>query len=94
MPSTGEIVEPGRYDYDLKVEFPSVYIPEHTPPALRNTAAQQTTRTRYVSGQFDLTEHVVRSLIRDHFVRQACEDLVGDLVTVSVTRFELTRVTA
>lgn len=93
MPSS-EIVEPGRYDYDLTVEFPSVYIPEHTPPEFRNEAAYETTRTRYISGQFDLTEHVVRSLIRDHFVRKACEDLIGDLVTVTVTRFDLTPVTA
>ncbi|URN11345.1 hypothetical protein LUW77_03380 [Streptomyces radiopugnans] len=33
-----ETVEPGRYDYDLTVSFPSVYIPDHTPPRLRATA--------------------------------------------------------
>lgn len=94
MSASAEIVEPGRYDYELTVEFPSVYILEHTPPEFRNEYAQPTTRRRYVSGQFDLTEHIVRSLIRDHFVRKACEDLIGDLVTVTVTRFELTPVAA
>ncbi|MGV9891712.1 hypothetical protein [Streptomyces sp. NPDC003395] len=88
MPNTDQIVQPGRYDYDLKVEFPSVYIPEHTPPALRNQAAYQTTRTRYASGQFDLTEHAAREVIRNHFVRQICEDV--DLSLVTVTRFNLT----
>lgn len=91
MPSSNEIIEPGRYDYELKVQFPSVYIPEHTPPAFRNASAYETTRTRYVSGQFDLTEHVARELICDHFVRQACEDV--DPQIVSVARFDLTRVT-
>jgi hypothetical protein len=92
MPSTDEIVEPGRYDYDLKVEFPSTYIPEHTPPAFRNADAYATTRYRYASGQFDLTERAACALLRDHFVRKACEDV--DLKLVTVTRFELTRVTA
>jgi len=92
MPSNSEIVEPGRYDYDLTVTFPSIYIPEHTPPVFRNAAAQQTTRTRYASGQFDLTEHVGRAVLRDHLVRQFCEDVSPDLV--SVTRFDLTPVTA
>ena len=91
MPSTGEIVEPGRYDYDLTVKFPSVYIPEHTPPAFRNEAAYSTTRTRYASGQFELTEHVGREVIRDHFVRQICDDVDPEIVTV--TRFELTPAT-
>ncbi|WP_409469090.1 hypothetical protein [Streptomyces sp. HC307] len=90
MPASGEIVEPGRYDYDLTVKFPSVYIPEHTPPAFRNAYAQQTTRTRWVSGQFDLTEHVGREALRDHFVRQVCADV--DLNIVDVTRFDLTPV--
>lgn len=92
MPSTGEIVEPGRYDYNLTVKFPSVYIPEHTPPVFRNASAQQTTRTRWVSGQFDLTEHVAREVLRDHFVRQVCEDVDPEIVTV--TRFDLTPVAA
>jgi hypothetical protein len=92
MSSASEIVEPGRYDYDLKVEFPSTYIPEHTPPAFRNSAAQQTTRTRYASGQFDLTAHVGRDVLRDHLVRQFCEDVSPEIV--SVTRFDLTPVTA
>ncbi len=92
MPSTSEIVEPGRYDYDLTVEFPSVYIPDHTPPVFRNAYAQQTTRTRYASGQFDLTERLAVDAIRDHFVRRVCEDV--DLSIVDVTRFDLTPVTA
>lgn len=92
MSSTGEIVEPGRYDYDLTVKFPSVYIPEHTPPAFRNADAQPTTRTRYASGQFDLTERLAVDAIRDHFVRQVCEDVDPDIV--DVTRFDLTPATA
>jgi len=92
MPSSAEIVKPGRYDYDLTVEFPSVHIPDHTPPALRSASGYETTRRRYVSGQFDLTEHVGRNVIRDHFVRKACEDVDPSIVTV--TRFELTPVTA
>ncbi|MFF5609282.1 hypothetical protein ACFY65_23325 [Streptomyces cellulosae] len=92
MPAASEIVEPGRYDYDLKVEFPSVYIPEHTPPAFRANDGYETTRVRYVSGQFDLVEHVGREVLRDHFVRKVCEDLIG--VDVKVARFELTPVTA
>lgn len=93
MPSsTSETVEPGRYDYELAVSFPSVYIPEHTPPQFRNADAMQTTRTRWVSGQFDLTAPLGREVLRDHFVREVCEDVSLDLVTV--TRFDLTRVTA
>ncbi|MFF8589989.1 hypothetical protein ACF061_00875 [Streptomyces sp. NPDC015220] len=92
MPVSGEIIAPGRYDYDLKVEFPSVYIPEHTPPEFRNEDAQLTTGVRYAFGQFDLTEHAGREVIRDHFVRQVCEDV--DLALVTVTRFDLTPVTA
>lgn len=38
MPNTTEIVEPGRYDYKLTVQFPSTYVPEHAPPAFRLTA--------------------------------------------------------
>lgn len=85
-----QIIEPGRYDYELKVQFPSVYIPEHTPPAFRNTAGYETTRSRYVSGQFHLTEHIGRDVLRDHFVRQVCDDLTG--VDIQVARFDLTRV--
>jgi hypothetical protein len=85
-----QIMQPGRYDYDLKVQFPSVYIPEHTPPAFRNEAAYQTTRTRHVSGQFDLTEHVGCDVIRDHFVRQVRDDLLG--ADVQVVDFTLNRV--
>lgn len=92
MPTSNEIVEPGRYDYELKVEFPSVHIPEHTPPAFRNAASYETTRSRWASGQFDLTEHVARSLIREHFIRQVCEDVNPEIV--SVIRFDLTPVTA
>jgi hypothetical protein len=92
MPSSSEIVEPGRYDYDLTVEFPSTYVPEHTPPAFRIAESYETTRKRYASGQFDLTEHVGRTVIRDHFVRQVCEDV--DPAIVTVTRFDLTPVTA
>lgn len=92
MPHSSDIVEPGRYDYDLKVEFPSVYIPEHTPPAFRFADGYETTRVRYVSGQFDLTEHIGREVLRGHFVRKVCEDLMG--VEITVARFELTRVTA
>lgn len=89
MPSaTPHIVEPGRYDYDLKVEFPSVYIPEHTPPAFRNEAAYETTRFRYLSGQFDLAEHVSRDVLRDVLVRRGCDDLDG--VAIEVTNFTLT----
>ena len=92
MSSSTEIVEPGRYDYDLTVKFPSTYIPEHTPPAFRIAEAYETTRTRYASGQFDLSEPVARVLLRQHFVNQVCEDVSSDIVTV--TRFDLTRVTA
>lgn len=88
MPASAEIVEPGRYDYDLTVEFPSVHIPEHTPPAFRLADAYPTTRIRYASGQFDLSEHVARDLIRDHFVRKVCQDV--DPTIVDVTRFDLT----
>ncbi|WP_086562549.1 hypothetical protein [Streptomyces africanus] len=87
-----QIIEPGCYDYDIKVQFPSVYIPEHTPPAFRNAAAYETTRTRHVSGQFDLTEHIGRKVLRDHLVRRHCDDLTG--VDVQVSRFDLTRVDA
>lgn len=90
MPSS-EIVEPGRYDYDLTVEFPSTYIPEHTPPAFRLAESYETTRVRYASGQFDLTEHIGREVLRDHFVRKVCDDLIG--VDVQVAHFELTPVT-
>ncbi|MFE0647471.1 hypothetical protein ACFVZH_02620 [Streptomyces sp. NPDC059534] len=90
--STSEIIEPGLYDYELTVKFPSVYIPEHTPPQFRNSAAMETTRTRWISGQFNLTERVAREAIRDHFVRQSCEDV--DLCLVDVTRFDLTLVTS
>ena len=89
---TTQIVEPGRYDYELKVEFPSTYIPEHTPPAFRNAYAQQTTRTRSAFGQFDLTEHVGREVIRNVLVKQICEDV--NLQDVRVARFELTVATA
>jgi hypothetical protein len=92
MPSSSEIVEPGRYDYDLTVEFPSVYIPEHTPPAFRNSDAYPTTRTRSASGQFDLSGPVVHALLRQYFVNQVCEDVDPEIVTV--TRFELTPATA
>jgi len=88
MPSTDEIVEPGRYDYDLTVEFPSTYVPEHTPPAFRLADSYETTRRRYASGQFDLSEPVTRMLLRQYFVNQACEDV--DPAIVTVTRFELT----
>jgi hypothetical protein len=92
MPSTAEIVEPGRYDYDLTVEFPSTYIPEHTPPAFRIADSYETTRRRYASGQFDLSEPVARVLLRQYFVNQACEDVDPEIVTV--TRFDLTPATA
>lgn len=92
MSASTEIVEPGRYDYDLKVEFPSTYIPEHTPPAFRMTEGYETTRSRYASGQFELSEPVARVLLRQYFVNQVCEDVSSDIVTV--TRFDLTPVTA
>lgn len=92
MSSSVEIVEPGRYDYDLTVEFPSTYIPEHTAPAFRIAEAYETTRRRYANGQFDLSEPVARELLRQHFVNQACEDV--DPAIVTVTRFELTSVAA
>ncbi|WP_282550148.1 hypothetical protein [Streptomyces rochei] len=91
MPSS-KIIKPGRYDYDLTVEFPSTYIPEHTPPAFRIADACETTRRRYVNGQFDLSAPVDHELLRQHFVTQACEDV--DPAIVTVTRFELTPVTA
>lgn len=89
---TQPIIQPGRYDYDLTVEFPSVYIPEHTPPVFRLADSYETTRKRYGSGQFDLTEHVARDLIQNHFVRQVCEDVNPEIVTV--LKFELTPVNA
>lgn len=92
MSETPEIVEPGRYDYGLTVEFPSTYIPEHTPPTFRLAESYETTRRRYASGQFDLAEPVARVLLRQHFVNQACKDVDPALVTV--TRFDLTPVTA
>ncbi|MFF9624254.1 hypothetical protein [Streptomyces griseosporeus] len=92
MPSSSEIVEPGRYDYTLTVEFPSVYTPEHTPPAFRLANSYETTRTRHASGQFDLSESVARPLLRQYFVGQVCEDMDPEIVTV--TRFELTPVPA
>jgi len=91
MPSS-EIVEPGRYDYDLTVEFPSTYIPEHAAPAFRIAEAYETTRRRYANGQFDLSEPVAHELLRQHFVNQACEDV--DPAIVTVTRFELFPATA
>jgi len=87
MPST-ETVEPGRYDYDLTVSFPSVYIPDHTPPRLRATAGYETTRTRRVWGQFDLKERVEHAVLRDALVRKNCPDLAGQ--TVAITSFTLT----
>ena len=92
MSAANEIIEPGRYDYDLKVKFPSVYIPEHTPPEFRNEAAYETTRNRFASGQFDLAEHTGREVLRDHLVRKVCEDV--DPAIVTVARFELIRVAA
>lgn len=89
---TAEIIEPGRYDYDLKVKFPSVYIPDHTPPSLRNEVAYETTRTRHVYGQFDLAEHIDREVLRDHLIRKSCDDLIG--VEIQVSDFVLTRVDA
>jgi hypothetical protein len=88
MPSTTEIVEPGRYDYHLTVEFPSTYIPEHTPPAFRNAATQKAARIRSTKGQFQLAAPVANVLIREHLVNQLCEDVDRD--TVTVTRFDLT----
>jgi len=88
MPTASDTIEPGRYDYDLTVEFPSTYIPEHTPPAFRIAEAYETTRRRYVNGQFDLSEPVARELLCQHFMNQACE--VVDPAIVTVTRFELT----
>lgn len=92
MSSSTEIVQPGLYDYDLKVEFPSTYVPEHTPPAFRLAESYETIRVRYASGQFNLSEPVARVLLRQHFVNQACEDVDPEIVTV--TRFDLTPVTA
>jgi hypothetical protein len=91
MPSSSEIVEPGCYDYDLTVSFPSTYIPEHTAPAFRIAESHETTRKRYASGQFDLFEPVARVLLRQHFVDQVCEDV--DPAIVTVTRFDLTPAT-
>ena len=88
MPNTDEIIQPGLYDYSLTVEFPSTYIPDHTPPAFRNQAAQQVTRKRYASGQFNLTEELPRIALSHHFARKACEDV--DLSLVTVTHFDLT----
>ncbi|MFE2930634.1 hypothetical protein [Streptomyces sp. NPDC059278] len=89
---TTQIIEPGRYDYDITVRFQSTYIPEHTPPAFRNAAAYPTTRTRSVSGQFDLTEAIGRQVLRDVLVRRVCDDLMGQ--DVQVVRFDLDRTTA
>jgi hypothetical protein len=92
MPAPAEIVEPGRYGYRLTIEFPSVYVPEHTPLVLWNANAQQTVRTRHESGRFDLAVQVGREVLRDHIVRQVCEDVDQEIVTV--TRFDLIPVTA
>lgn len=86
--TTTDTVEPGRYDYDLTITFPSVYIPDHTPPRLRATAGYETTRTRRFWGQFDLKERVDRDILRDHLVRKSCDDLAGQ--TVAITSFTLT----
>ncbi|MGW4075980.1 hypothetical protein ACWELB_21125 [Streptomyces asiaticus] len=86
--TNNQIVEPGRYDYDIKVKFDSYYIPEHTPPMFRNAAAHKTTRTRNVSGQFDLAEHVGRDVLRDTLIRKVCGDLNGQ--DVEIVRFDLT----
>nr|WSX25568.1 hypothetical protein OG690_38440 [Streptomyces tubercidicus] len=87
MTSTDQIIEPGSYDYDIQVKFASNYIPEHTPPAFREAAGYQTTRTRNVSGQFDLAEHVGREVLRDVLVRRVCGDLDGQ--DVEIVRFDL-----
>lgn len=87
MPSS-QIVEPGRYEYDIEVKFDSYYIPDHTPPALRQAAARKTMRTRRVYGQFDLAERVGREALRDFLARQVCEDLSAQVV--QILRFDLT----
>lgn len=92
MPSSAEIVEPGRYDYELTVKFPSTYIPEHTPPAFRITESYETTRIRSTRGQFELTGPVASAAIREHLVNQICEDV--DPAIVTVTRFDLIPATA
>jgi hypothetical protein len=83
MSSTDQIIEPGSYGYDIQVKFASWHIPEHTPPAFRESAGYKTTRTRNVSGQFDLAEHVGRDVIRNVLVRRICDDLDGQDVEVT-----------
>ena len=85
---TAQIIEPGRYDYELQVKFDSYYIPEHTPPAFRNSAGYKTTRTRNVFGQFDLGERVDREVLREYLIKQDCDDLNGQ--EVEIVRFDLT----
>ncbi|MFF0747344.1 hypothetical protein ACFYVL_43895 [Streptomyces sp. NPDC004111] len=84
-----EIVQPGRYDYHLCVRFPSVYIPEHTPPAFRDQAAIPTTRTRTVYGEFDLTAPADHDGIRDHFIDQMAIELMLPPAQIEFVRFDL-----
>lgn len=87
-----QIIEPGRYDYDLKIEFDSVYIPEHTPPLFRNASARPTVRWRNAASQIDVSAHLDRGDLRNHLVQQISEDLLGQ--EVRILHFKLTPVTA
>lgn len=88
---TTEIIQPGRYDYDYDfvVKFPSAYIPDHTPPRFRDRAAIQTTRTRNIYGQFDLTAPAPHDAIRDHFIRQTADELMIPVAQIEFVRFGL-----
>lgn len=84
---TASTVEPGTYDYSLKVEFDSIYIPEHTPPLFRNDAAQPTTRFRHAWNQIEISARLDRDALRDYLVQQICDDLFGQ--EVRVVQFDL-----
>lgn len=87
--SLGQIVEPGHYDYHLVVMFPSVYIPDHTPPNLRGRAAVPTIRTRNAWNQFNLTAPATYEAILDYFMQRTAEELMIPVSQVEFVSFEL-----
>lgn len=84
-----QIIQPGCYDYELIIKFPSTYIPEHTPPNFRNRASTQTTRTKNTYGQFDLSAPAAYDSLRDHFLQQAAGELMISIAQIELVRFDL-----
>lgn len=87
--SPGQIVEPGRYEYHFVVRYPSVYIPDHTPPRFRERAAVPTTRTRNAWDQFHLTSPTAYEYIQNYFMQHTAEELMIDEEQIEFVSFEL-----